>query len=380
MKEKKKLLFLVTEDWYFCSHRINLARAALKDGFEVVVATRVRKYGDVITGKGLRLIPIGLKRRSKNPFIELISIVEIWKLYYKEKPDIVHHIALKPVIYGGVAAFFCRNIKVVNAIAGLGISFSSANLLAKLIKSLILSTFRLILTRAGSATIVQNPDDLKTLRDIVQIDDKKMHLIKGAGVNIETYRVYMEPNEKIQIAFVSRMLRDKGVEDFVSAVELLKTDKNMKFTALLVGEPDAENANSVSVKQLRTWDNNGDVIWKGYCADIPKLWSESAICVLPSFYGEGIPKSLIEAAACGRPIVTTDIPGCREIVIDRYNGILVQPRDIVQLANAIRELISNPELRKTLGNNGRKLVEKEFTEQIVIEKTLSLYTEMLTAT
>lgn len=371
-----KVLYLVTEDWYFYSHRLPIASAAAKQGYDVVVATRVQKHGEAIAQKGMKVIPIRLRRRSKSPFNELIALIELCRIYHHERPDLVHHVSLKPVLYGSIAALVVRKPKVVNAIAGLGFVFTSQRLLARLLRPFVNMAFRLSFNRPGTKVIVQNPDDRALLVETLGVRADHVNLIRGSGVNVADYRVTDEPAGETTIALVSRMLWDKGIGEYVAAVELLKS-RGLQFRALLIGEPDDENPASVERKQLASWHEQGNIEYLGYTDDVVQVWAKTHIAVLPSYYGEGVPKSLIEAASCGRAIVTTDMPGCREIVNDKVNGLLVPPRDIDALADAIAELLQDPQRRKKMGLKGRELVEREFSEQKILPETLSLYAELL---
>ena len=371
-----KVLFLVTEDWYFLSHRLPLAEAVLRQGHEVVVATRVQDHGRDIVEAGMRVLPIRLRRRSKKPLQELLAILEIVKIYRREKPDIVHHVSLKPVLYGSMAAWLARATKVVNALAGLGFVFSSQRRLARLLRPFVRMAFRLLCNRPGSVVIVQNPDDRALLVDNLGIDSGRVALIRGSGVAVDEYRLVPEPDGEPVIALVSRMLWDKGIGEYVDAVKKLHA-RGLVFRALLVGIPDPENPASVPERQLHAWHEQGDIEWLGFVGDIAALWERSHLAVLPSYYGEGVPKSLIEAACCGRAIVTTDMPGCREIVRHGVNGLLVPVRDADRLADAIAMLLTDHEQRRAMGGRGRELVEREFSVARVNRETLALYKGLL---
>lgn len=371
-----KLLFLVTEDWYFCSHRLPIARAAQKGGHEVVVATRVDRHGSEIQKEGFRIIPLNMRRRSKNPFREILSLIEIVLIYRREKPDLVHHVAMKPVLYGSLAARITKVPAVVNAIAGLGFIFSSDNWKAKILRPLIQFAFRLLLNQKRSRVILQNQDDQRLLTESNLLSLERTVLIPGSGVDINLFHPCPEPQAgPILVTLIARMLLDKGVVEFVSAVRLLK-QQDISFRAILVGVPDPENPASIPEHQLLAWQSDGIVEWWGQQIDISAVWQQSHIAVLPS-YREGLPKSLLEAAACGRPIVTTDVPGCREIVRHEFNGLLVSAKDPVELAHAIQRLITDKDLRQVMGGKGRELVQREFAESIVVLKTLDLYRSML---
>lgn len=372
-----KLLFFVTEDWYFCSHRLPIARAARNAGFEVVVATRVDAHGDAITQEGFRLIPLQMRRRSKSPLRELAAVLEIINIYRRERPDLVHHVALKPVLYGALAARFAGVSAVVNALAGLGYVFSSSQSRARIIKRFVRAAFRVLLNRPNSVVLLQNPDDRRMLIESKTILSERTALIRGSGVDIQRFSPSPEPDDgPVMVTLVARMLRDKGILEFVEASRLLR-QQGIQFRAVLVGTPDSDNPTSILVSQLEAWQAEGVVEWWGRQDDVPGVWAQSHIAVLPSAYGEGVPMSLIEAAACGRPIITTDMPGCREIVRHEKNGLLVPVKDSKALANAICQLIESSGLRRQMGQEGRKLVEEEFAESVVISQTLNLYQSML---
>lgn len=373
----KKILFLVTEDWYFCSHRLPIARAARDSGMAVIVATRVAAHAQRIEQEGFRLIPIKLRRRSRNPVYELTSIVELVRLYRRERPDVLHHVALKPVLYGAIAAWVAGVQVVVSAMAGLGYVFSSAQRQAKIIKYFVRVAFKWLLDRPGSCVLLQNPDDRNLLLGSGVVARRRICLIRGSGVDTKRFTPLAEPGQgPVVLALVARMLCDKGIAEFVEASRILKQE-GLAVKAVLVGIPDPENPTSIPESQLSAWQSEGWVEWCGQRDDIPTVWAQSHIAVLPSTYGEGVPMSLIEAAACGRPVVTTDMPGCREIVHDGLNGYLVPIKDPVALANALRKLVIDSGLRQRMGEQGRKLVEAHFSEETVVKETLALYKSLL---
>jgi len=372
-----KILFLVTEDWYFCSHRLPIARAARDAGCDVTVVTRVRNYGARIEAEGFQLIPLEIRRRSKNPVRELSTIRNIAAIYRDEKPDLVHQVSLKPVIYGSIAARMASVPAIVNALAGLGFVFSSERRQARIIRSMVKLAFRWLLDRPNSCVLLQNPDDQRVLVESRAVHPEHTRIIRGSGVDTRRFMPSKEPcDTPVVVTLVARMLRDKGIEEFVESVGMLRS-RGIQLRAVLVGSPDPENPTSIPEAQLETWHNQGSVEWWGQYDDIPGVWRSSHIAVLPSSYGEGVPLSLIEAAASGRPIVTTDAPGCKEIVRDGYNGFLVPVHDAGALAAAMRKLIENRDLRVAMGERGRTLVEEEFSQRIVVDKTLDLYTALL---
>ena len=370
-----KLLYFVTEDWYFCSHRLALAIAAQKAGYEVVVVTRVNQHAELIRSHGLKLIHFELSRRSRNPFIEFGMIWRLLRVYREEQPDIVHHVALKPVLYGSIAARLTGVPAVVNALAGLGFLFISKHFQARVIRLLVESAFRLLFNDPNVRVIFQNPDDMALLTSHGVLVTKQGVLIRGSGVCTLQFNVTPEVYGLPLVVLASRMLWDKGIAEFVEAVRQLR-GQGVAARFALVGEGDPDNPASISNKQLSQWQNEGIIEWWGQRDDMPRVFAQSHIVCLPS-YREGLPKVLVEAAACGRPIIATDVPGCREIVHDGENGLLVPAKDFYALANALRQLIDNPSLRIVMGKRGREIVESKFSIEHVVTQTLTLYKELI---
>lgn len=372
MENKKKLLFLVTEDWYFLSHRLSIALQARKEGFEVIVATRVNKGLKELLSHGFKVIPISMKRSGRSIVGELKALIEIMEIYLREKPDIVHHVAVKPVLYGSLAALVSKQIKCINAIAGLGFVFSrNDNFRTKLLKKIFLTAYRLAFLSHSSYGIFQNKEDRSVFIKNKILTEKRAVLIPGSGVDILKFRAEPEPEGDIVVMLASRMIWDKGIGELVDATRILKS-RGINFKTVLVGTPDIENPNAVPLKILEQWNREKIVEWWGFKNNMPEILGQSHIIVLPS-YREGLPKGLIEAASCGKPIVAADVPGCREIVLSGKNGWLVPPQNRGILADKIEELINNPGLRKKMGEYSRQLATQYFTEKIVIEKTMQLY-------
>jgi len=376
VKKQRRLLLLITEDWYFWTHRLPIARAALEAGFEVIVATRVHKHGERIKQEGLKLVPIRLRRKSRNPFSELLSILDLVRIYKKERPDIVHHVTIKPMLYGSWAAVISGVPGVVNAIAGLGHVFVTKGLKATIVKRLVSLAYRSALRLKRERVIFQNPEDMDVFQSNGLVRPERSVLIRGAGVDLNEFKVYPEPAGPATILLAGRLLWNKGVGDLREAGALLK-EKGIDCRVVLVGVPDADSPNSVPEDVLKEWVKNGEVEWLGRRDDMPEILAKSNLVVLPTTYGEGVPKILIEAGAAGRAIVASDVAGCREIVKPEVNGILVPPNDVPSLVEAIERLIRNPELRSQMGLRGRELVEREFSEQKVVSETLSIYEELL---
>lgn len=370
---RPKLLFLVTEDWYFCSHRLPLARAALDAGFDVSVATRVRSHGKQITAAGINLIPLSLQRSGRNPLREMAAIYEIARIYRRIAPDIVHHVAMKPVLYGSLAAKITGVPVVINALAGMGYVFTSNKPSAKRLRPLITLALRLLLK--NSRVILQNPDDRATLIAAGVLKEKQVTLIRGSGVDTKRFHMIQESDDTPLVVLAARMLWDKGVGEFISAARQLKDD-NVKVDFVLAGEIDPDNPAHISRYRLQTWHDSGYIEWAGKVDDMEKLLARANIVCLPS-YREGLPKVLLEAASCGRAIVATNVPGCREAVHHNENGLLVPVRNSDALAAALRRLIENPSLRHQFGLRGREMAEKEFSLEKITGETLALYRKLL---
>jgi glycosyltransferase involved in cell wall biosynthesis len=375
---RPKLLFLVTEDWYFCSHRLPAARAARAAGFDVVVATRVRSHGERICDEGFALRPINWRRRGDGLVGAKRAISEIAELYRAEQPDLVHHIALKPVLFGGIAlrrAFPAPESApvAIDSIMGLGSTFSAASFAARLRRPSLGIALRLAAGRERGWVIVQNPEDRDALITF-GIAPRRIAMIRGSGVDCNHFRALPDPDlSTVTVALVSRMLRDKGVLDAAAAIRLLR-GRGLPFKLLLAGPTDPDNRGSLTAETLVALGaaDNG-VEWLGPVADVRAVWRRAAIAVLPSTYGEGVPKTLLEAAACARPIVASDVPGCREVVRPGETGLLMPPRDVRELAAAIAALAGDPMRCRAMGRAGRALVERDFSEHIVARETLAVY-------
>jgi glycosyltransferase involved in cell wall biosynthesis len=372
-----KLLFLITEDWYFWSHRLPIAQAAKSRGYDVVVATKVNEHRGLIEQEGFRLIPISMRRKSHNIFYEMSSIIELISIYRKEKPNIVHHVAMKPVLYGTIAARLTGVPFVVNALAGLGHIFTASNLKTSLIRFFVKSMLRFVFNCSRSTVILQNHDDMEKLNKECNLRKEMLALIRGSGVDLQRYYPLCKPKRNIPVVLLpSRMLWEKGVREFMEAAKILKNEGvSAKF--VLIGRVDPDSPSAISTGQLRQWNTDGIVEWWGYSDDIPSVFAQTDIVCLPTFYGEGIPKVLIEAAACGCPIVATDIPGCREVVKNGINGFLVPIKNAEKLAEALRKLIQNNDLRMAMGAKGREIAVNEFSVESVVKQTLGVYSDLI---
>ena len=370
----RKVLILVSEDWYFLSHRLPIGEALRDAGADVVIATRVRDHGDRIRAAGLRLIPIGLDRSGLNPLHDIGTILEILRIYRRERPDIVHHVALKPTLYGALCAWLAGVPAVVNASTGLGFLFLSRTASAKLLRWIVRRLLALLANRANSRTILQNPDDIALFTQRIGVHPDRLALIRGSGVDTDRFAPAPMPDGTPVAVCVSRMLYDKGIVELVEAARLLKA-RGVPLTIRLVGPTD-DNPASIPDATLAAWKAEGVVEVVGRSEDIPGEYARSSIAVLPS-YREGLPKSLLEAAAAGRPMVATDVPGCREICRHEETGLLVPVKTVEPLADALERLATDAALRQRLGDEARRLAVAEFSETIVVRETLDLYRSML---
>lgn len=367
------LLYLVSEDWYFRSHRLPMAQAARGAGYDVHVATHVQDDGAAIRELGFTLHPLPWRRGSTNPLDRLRLIGEVRRLYRTLKPDLVHHVALEPTVIGSLAAAGLR-LRTLNALAGLGFVFTSPSPKARAAATAARGTLRFLLNRRGASVLVQNEDDRAAITAL-GVGEDRIFLIPGSGVDTDEFTPMPEPNGPVTAAFVGRLLDDKGVRTLIAAHEILAR-RGQPVRLLLAGEPDPANPASIPDNEIASWKKRYGVDVLGHVADIRTVWAAAHIAVLPS-RREGLPKSLLEAAACGRAIVATDVPGCREIARDGVNALLVPPDDPAALAGAIDMLARDPVLRHTFAAAGRKLTEEEFSSARIGRETVALYDKLL---
>lgn len=369
------ILFLIPEDWYVCSHRLPLLRGAVAAGWDVTVVTRVDRHGPAIEATGARVIHARLQRGFQNPLKDLAGLVNLIRIYRRERPDIVHHVTPKSVLFGSLAAFLCRVPRVVNALAGLGFLFASSGIAARIVRSFVIAAFRFLLGRRNSYLIVQNRDDESYFGRDLKVPAGRIRLIRGAGVDIEEFSpAEAEPGPPYRACLVGRLLIDKGIAETVEAARLIRAERD-DIEILIAGEPDPANPSGVPAAQLEDWKRVEGVQLLGRVGEVADLLRTCHIGLLPS-YREGLPKSLLEAASCGLPIVATDVPGCREVCLDDENGILIPPRDPKSIAEAILRLAADPALRSRYGRRSRELIVQELGEKQVVEATLALYREI----
>ncbi len=371
-----RILYLVTEDWYFASHRLPLARAAVAAGYDVTIACRVREHGAQLRAAGCTVVPFDISRSGIAPWTEWRCWRRLVALYRKRQPDLVHHVALKPVLYGSFAARAAGVPSVVNALAGLGFLASSPSLKARLLRPVVGRALRGALRGEHSRLIVQNPDDRAVLLSTGTVQAAQVLLMGGVGVALDEFAPGPEPPGPPIVLLPARMLWSKGIGSFVDAARTLR-HQGVQARFVLAGRADPENPAAVPVAQLQAWATAGVIEWWGHREDVADVLRQSAVVCLPSTYGEGVPRGLLEAAATGRPIITTDTPGCRDVVHHGVNGLLVPPGDAAAFTAAVERLLRNPELRARFGAAGRARAVAEFSEERPIRQTLQLYRELL---
>ncbi|WP_439814315.1 glycosyltransferase family 4 protein [Zavarzinia sp. CC-PAN008] len=373
----RTLLFLVTEDWYFASHRLPLARAAVALGFDVVVATRVADHGDVIAATGARVAPLRWSRGLNGPLAELRALGEVRALYRRERPALCHHVALKPCIFGTLAA---GRTPCVNAVMGLGYAFTADTAKARALRAVLRPLLRLTLGRPGNRILVQNPDDRSTIAAMAGMPAERIALVHGSGVALDEYAPRVTPRRPgpLRIGLAARMLQIKGIDTAIAAQQELQ-ERGVAVELVLAGQPDPANLASFDAATLTRWASLSGVAWHGQVADMPAFWRDMDVALLPSRGGEGVPKTLIEAAASGLPLVATDVPGCREIARPGESGLLVPPGNAMALADALASLAHDADLRARLGQGARALAARDFGTDSVVAATVALWRQALDA-
>lgn len=375
---RPKLLFIFSDDRFFWSHRLPVARAALRNGYEVIIATGVYSYAQQIREEGFRLIPLELIRKNRSPWKEWKAIRQLRRIYRTEQPDLAHQVAIKAVLYGSIASLGLPAVPTINALTGLGYLVASPSRKAAFLRFLIWRAFRFLLNRPNKRVLVENRDDRDLLVAKLKISPERVVVTRGSGVDIDLFQPAPEPAGTPVVTLASRMLWIKGVKEFVEAAKLLQA-KSVAARFVLAGDTDLNNPSCVPRQQLLEWHNSGIVEWWGHQQDMPQVFKQSNLVCLPSRGGEGVPKVLMEGAACGRAIVTTDVPGCREIVRQGVNGLMVPPGDAVALAGAIEDLLNDFATRRQMAIRCREIAVDEFSEAAVVRQTLALYSELLSA-
>lgn len=372
---RAKILFVVNAPEFFLSHRLPIAIAAREAGYEVHVASAGGDAVEEIRLHGFVHHIVVIARSGQNPFSELGSVISLYRLLRAIRPALVHLITIKPVLYGGIAVRLVGGTAVVAAVSGLGTVFVAQSTVARVRRLIVNWLYRLAFSQRHLAVIFQNPDDRDGLMAIGALSKDQVRMIRGSGVNLSSYKFVPEPEGTPVVVMAARLLRDKGVYEFVEAARLLKS-RGVNVVMRLIGGPDPGNPSTVAQLELDRWATEGVVELPGFRSDIPQQYSAANIVCLPS-YREGLPKGLVEAAACGRAVVTTDVPGCRDAIEPQVTGILVPVKDAIALADALQTLIEAPEQRIRMGKAGRELAEKAFSIDRIVEQHLKIYKELL---
>jgi glycosyltransferase involved in cell wall biosynthesis len=369
----KKILFVVNVDWFFISHRLPIALKAIENGYEVHIATTITNKLDFLKDKGLIVHSLSFHRSSL--VTVTLEFIKTLQVIYKVSPDILHLVTIKPILLGGIAARIVRVPSVVYAISGLGFVFINNGFLALKRQQLVSYIYRISLNHFNRKVIFQNIDDKAKLSRLARISSKDAVLIQGSGIDLSLYVEQKIPNGVPVVLMAARLLVDKGVREFVLAAEMVSKSKQ-KARFILVGDVDPLNPASIKEWELEKWKREGVVELWGYQDNMERVISSSTIAVLPS-YREGLPKFLIEAAACGRAIITTDVPGCRDAIEHELTGILVPVKNPDAIADSVLRLLDNMNLCREMGREGRKRAEIMFDLNSVVTKHINVYNELL---
>jgi len=370
----KKVLFVVNSSAFFVSHRLPIAQQLIDKGYEVHLATSGEALA-IFDEMGLSFHKVQFSRKGMHPLSELMTIWQLFKVFTDLQPDIVHTVTIKPYLYGGIAAKMAKVPAIVSAVSGLGVVFIATGFKAKFLRAVLYPLYKLAFSHKNETVIFQNSDDADFLANWVAIHPSKVRLIRGSGVDLNTYQYSAEPLGKLVVTFVGRLLADKGIREFIDASQIVHSN-GIEVDFWVVGDLDEGNPASIPKAEMALWKELPNVKVIGFQKNIADLYSKSNIACLPS-YREGLPKSLIEAAACGRAVVTTDVPGCRDAIESNKTGILVPVNNAEALADAIEYLIENSDVRKRMGAAGRALAEKEFAIQKIVAEHMKIYRKLL---
>lgn len=368
------LLIVVNDAAFFLSHRLAVAQGAKNAGYEVQIASMPGPAVEQIRDLGFVHHELPLSRSGKNIFAEILSLVSIWRLLWRLKPDVLHLVTIKPVLYGGIAARLAPVKGVVAAVSGLGFVFLAKGLKATILRRVIRSLYCFALGKKNLRVIFQNPDDRDVLVGMGALEPIKVEMIRGSGVDLASYTEVPEASGTPIVCLAARLLRDKGVLEFVEAVRILR-QRGVNAQFQLVGDLDLGNPASITVDELEAWRQEGFIELTGFRKDVANLFRDAHIVTLPS-YREGLPRVLVEAAACGRAVVTTDVPGCRDAIEPGITGLLVPVRDSLALADAIEVLLNDSGMRQKMGHAGRMLAESEFSIDKIVKQHLDIYSKL----
>jgi glycosyltransferase involved in cell wall biosynthesis len=370
--KRKTLVYVVTEDWYFWLHRLALGKAALEAGFDVIVVARVQEHGARLAEAGFRVVALPWRRRGGTLWAELASLRLLWRLFRRERPSIVHSIALKSIIYGGLIARLAGVRNRIATIAGLGYVFTSGRLKARLLRPAVLLALKAAMGGRRSVVLLENHDDGRVLASGGAIDPGQIALVSNCGVDTDRFPAYSEPPGPVTIGMATRLVRDKGAAVAVEAMRMLR-EQNIPARFRLIGGIDEGNPDAHTRQEVMSWVGEGLVQWDGHIDDVAGFWRDCHICLYPSRYGEGVPRTLLEAASCGRPIVTADRPGCRDAVEDGVTGYIAPPDDPQRIADCLRRLIEDADLRRRFGAAARTKALAEFADPVVLGKVMAIY-------
>lgn len=371
----RKILFIATEDWFFASHFLPMARAAREIGLEVRVATRIRAHAAAIEATGAVLIPLEAERRSLNPFAAIGVVRRLAKILKAERPDIVHCIALKPILFGGLAARLAGIPRRIFALTGLGLIGAKQDALGRAARAAVKAAIRGPLSTADTCYLFENPDDPGLLG--LDPEAAAVTIVGGAGVDPAAFPELPQPTlPPLRVALVARMLWSKGVDIAVEAVGIARR-QGADVRLSLYGAPDPSNPKAVPLAMLTEWSRRDGITWHGHAEKVVAVWREQHAACLPSRGGEGLPRTLLEAAACGRAIVTTDVPGCRSFVVDGETGLVVPPGNAEALAAAFVQLAADPARVAAMGRAARQRVLDGHTERQVMDTVKALYAALL---
>ena len=373
---KQKILFVVNDSWFFVSHRLPVAEAAIAEGYTVELAALEDETTALVSSRGIGFHNWQLSPRSTGVIREFAALRNLYKIIKRSKPDILHLVTIKGVLYGGVIARLLGVRNVVFAISGMGRVFTATSGKERVLQYLARLVYKFVLGHRNSSVIVQNDRDRQLFVEYWKVDPARVISSPGSGVDLDQFKPLQQVSDPAVVLFASRMLWAKGVETFVEAARQLKSDgSSARF--ILAGDTDPENDTAVPVDVLQNWHDEGIVEWIGHVKDMPALMAEASVFVLPTVYGEGIPKVLLEASAAGRAIVATDWPGCTDVVDDSVNGLLVATKDPEQLSQALKKLLDAPELARKFGQAGRLKAEELYSVETVVKLTLAVYATLL---
>ena len=368
----KKILYIANVDWFFISHRLNLAEEATSRGYEVHIATQITSHYESLLKRGFHIHRLSYKRSKSLLSItkEIYSFFQMIKLFITIKPDIVHLISLKPALYGGLLSILFKKPKIILSVTGTGFLFNSSGFFGKVFEKLVVYLFSIILKQKQVEAIFQNKENITYFKQRGVKFFKSPNLIKGSGVDIKKFTYSTEPSGQFTVMMISRLLKDKGVYEFVEASKILSANR-INVRMILVGEID-ENPMSITRKEVEKWVEDEILEWWGHRKDIYEVMKKSNVICLPSYH-EGFPKVLMEAAASARAVITTDVAGCRDAIIQNVTGILVKKYSSNEIVDAICFLKENEKIRKKMGEEGRKLAVKKFNINLVTKKHFEIY-------